>query len=130
MIPPHLALIGGLLLGATVFSAGYKVRDWQCDAAVAKAVKAAVAKERKNRAIGDAAATDYEEDREHARQANVTRETEYRTIYRDRLVRPDCAAPAAARSVLESAVERSNSRASGEPLTPVSSITISTRADD
>jgi hypothetical protein len=91
-------LAGALIIGA---ASGYKVRDWQCDAAFAKALE----KAEKLRVKRD--------------QANVVateRTNTIREIYKTAPAVPvDCAGSDALRRVLESGISDANAAASGEP---------------
>ena len=119
-LPPWVypAAAAGLLLAG--FGAGWKVQGWRCEAARSSALEQSI----QMKALGDKIfadfATTYEGDRANGIVEHHTATNEIRTIYADRPVSGDCAAPADARRVLESGISRANSRASGEPSAAVS----------
>jgi len=117
-IPPLWAITGAgaLLLG---FAGGWTVRDWKADSAALEALNDAQEREDKARRTAEAAATKYEGDRSNEQARTIERQSELRTIYRDRMVPVDCAVPDAARGLLDEARTRANARASGEPVGPV-----------
>jgi len=82
MIPNPIMLyaaVGALIFGAV---AGYKVRDWQCDAAYAKALEKAGKQRAKADIILDKKAAEYEETRATADVRSVERTNTIREIYR------------------------------------------------
>lgn len=115
LIPPWvLALIAAVAL-AGAFSTGWKVQGWRCAAAQTKALKQAQAAFEKQLAEMNRKATEYENDREQAREDSLEREQVIRTVYRDRVVPAGCEPDPAAVRVLGDAVDAANARASGEP---------------
>ena len=104
---------GSLALGTAV---GYKVRDWQCDAAVAKALeKAAKAQKEMQDAVGKSSAT-YEASRDTANAQQAIVEREVRTIYKTLPPPPvDCAAPNSAVGLLKGRVSSANASAASKP---------------
>lgn len=106
------ALGGALILGA---ASGYKVRDWQCDAAFAKALeKAEKLKVKKQEVVDDVSQT-YEAQRDQANVIATERTNTIREIYKTApAVAADCAAPDAVRGLLESGVRDANAAASGK----------------
>jgi hypothetical protein len=112
------ALGGALILGA---ASGYKVRDWQCDAAFAKALeKAEKLRVKKQEAIDDVSQT-YEFERDQANVVSTERTNTIREIYKTApAVAADCAAPDALRGLLESSVSDANAAASGKSGVEVS----------
>lgn len=120
MIPlPWLKIAIPTAIAIASFTAGWKVQGWRCEAARAGALeRAAEMKELGDRVVA-AVATDYEKDRANGQVEHYTATNEIRTIYADRPVPGDCAAPADARRVLEVGINRANSRASGEPSGPL-----------
>lgn len=104
---------GSLAFGAAV---GYKVRDWQCDAAVAKALeKAAKAQKEMQDAVGKSSAT-YEETRDTANAQQTIVEREVRTIYKSIPAPPvDCAAPDSVVGLLKGRVSSANASAASKP---------------
>lgn len=121
IVPPWVypAAAAGLLLAG--FGAGWKVQGWRCEAARSGALEQAI----QMKAVGDKIvadfATTYEGDRANGQAEHHTATTEIRTVFADRVVPGDCAAPADARRVLEVGINRANSRASGEPSAAVPS---------
>jgi len=112
------AIGGALILGA---ASGYKVRDWQCDAAYAKALeKAEKARVKKQGIVYDISQT-YETERDQADVVATERTNTIREIYKTApAVAVDCAAPDALRRVLEGSVRDANAASSGEPSVEVS----------
>ena len=112
------ALGGALILGA---ASGYKVRDWQCDAAFAKALeKAEKLRVKKQEAVDDVSQT-YEFERDQANVVSTERTNTIREIYKTApAVAADCAAPDALRGLLESSVSDANAAASGKSGVQVS----------
>ena len=112
------ALGGALILGA---ASGYKVRDWQCDAAFAKALeKAEKLRVKKQEAVDDVSQT-YEFERDQANVVSTERTNTIREIYKTvPAVAADCAAPDALRGLLESSVSDANAAASGKSGVEVS----------
>lgn len=112
------AAAAGLFLAG--LGVGWQVQGWRCEAARSGALEQAI----QMKAVGDKIvadfATTYEGDRANGRVEHHTATNEIRTIYADRPVSGDCAAPADARRVLEGGINRANSRASGEPSAAVS----------
>ena len=112
------AIGGALILGA---ASGYKVRDWQCDAAFAKALeKAEKLRVEKQGIVNDISQT-YEYERDQADVVATERTNTIREIYKTApAVAVDCAAPDALRRVLEGGVRDANAAATGKPSVEVS----------
>ena len=112
--PIMLYAVGGaLLLGAV---SGYKVRDWQCDAAYAKALEKAEKLRVKKQEVVDDVSQTYEIERDQADVVATERTNTIREIYKTVPAAPvDCAAPDALRGVLESSVRDANAAAAGKP---------------
>jgi hypothetical protein len=107
------AVGGALLLGAV---SGYKVRDWQCDAAYAKALEKAEKLRVKKQEVVDDVSQTYEVERDQADVVATERTNTIREIYKTVPAAPvDCAAPDALRGVLESSVRDANAAAAGKP---------------
>ena len=112
------ALGGALILGA---ASGYKVRDWQCDAAFAKALEKAEKLRVKKQEVVDDVSQTYEAQRDQANVIATERTNTIREIYKTApAVAADCAAPDALRGLLESSVSDANAAASGKPSVQVS----------
>lgn len=107
------AIAAALAIGGA-FSAGWQVRAWKCEAAQTKALKAQQIAFQKQLAQQQDESEQYEQERGAAREDSRERETEVRTIYKDRIVPGECAVPDDARRVLEQAVTDAN-RAAGQP---------------
>lgn len=105
-----------LAAAATVmFLSGWKVRDWQCDAAYSAALEKANKAREKKQSIVDGAATTYENERSKAHDVTVERTHTIREIYRNTPpVSVNCSAPDNARRVLEDSVSDANAAASGK----------------
>ena len=107
------ALGGALILGA---ASGYKVRDWQCDAAFAKALEKAEKLRVKKQEIVDDISQTYETQRDQANGVAAERTYTIREIYKTApAIAPDCAAPDAVRRLLESSVRDANAATTGKP---------------
>ena len=116
--PVMLYVLGGaLIVGA---ASGYKVRDWQCDAAYAKALKKAEKSRVKKQEVVDNVSQTYEYERDKADVVATERTNTIREIYKTApAVAVDCSAPDALRRLLESSVSDANAAASGEPSVKV-----------
>lgn len=116
IVPPWIYGAAGLVALAGGFAAGWKVRDWKCDADTAAIYQAGIDKAKKDQLAVGAAATVYEGERSDAQAAERDRAETIRTVWRDRSAVPgDCAAPDASVRVLAEAVDAANARARGEP---------------
>jgi hypothetical protein len=114
LIPPQFLAAGGIALALAGAAGGYKVRDWQCDAAVAKVVeKSAKAEQKANEAL-NAQALEYEKERARDATLNTAGTSKIREIYRTVQVPATCAADPAAALVLGATVHRANAAAAGE----------------
>jgi hypothetical protein len=106
-------LAGALLIGA---ASGYKVRDWQCDAAFAKALEKAEKLRVKKQEVVDNVSQTYESERDQANVVATERTNTIREIYKTTPAVPiDCSAPDALRRLLESSVRDANAAATGKP---------------
>ena len=115
------AAAGALLVGAV---AGYKVRDWQCDAAYAKALEKAEKQRAKVEKILDTKSTAYEEGRAAADVRSTERTNTVREIYRMvPAAASSCAPPDDAIRVLIESIGNPNTEAaagkSSEPVFPI-----------
>jgi hypothetical protein len=112
-------IMGGvLIIGA---ASGYKVRDWQCDAAYAKALEKAEKLRAKKQEVVDNVSQTYEVERDKADGLATERTYTIREIYKTTpAVSPDCTAPDAVRRLLESGIRDANAAASGKPSVEVS----------
>lgn len=115
MIPNPIMLYaaaGALIVGA---AAGYKVRDWQCDAAYAKAMEKAEKQRVKKQEVVDVISQTYEAQRDKANGMATERTYTIREIYKTAPAVPvDCAAPDAVRKLLESGIRDANAASAGE----------------
>lgn len=120
MILPQqvMAAIGGGLLIAGA-AGGYKVRDWQCEATLAKTLEASIKQEREFGAALDLLVNQYEENRADDAALNTTDTGKIREIYRTRTVAASCAADDGTAGVLAGMVARANASSSGEPRSEV-----------
>ena len=115
------AAAGALVVGAV---AGYKVRDWQCDAAYAKALEKAAKQRAKADIILDTKSAAYEEKRAEADVRSVERINTIREIYRTvPAAAASCAPPDDAVRVLVEVIGNPDTEAaagkSGEPVFPI-----------
>ena len=112
------ALGGALIIGV---ASGYKVRDWQCDAAFAKALEKAEKLRVKKQEIVDDVSQTYETERDQANVVATERTNTIREIYKTAPAVPvDCAGSDALRRVLEGSVRDANAAATGKPSVEVS----------
>jgi hypothetical protein len=116
---PSPYIMGGLLIVG--FLGGYKVRDWQCDAAYAAALEKAGKQRDKTDTILDAKAAAYEEKRAEADVRSVERINTVREIYRTvPAAAASCAPPDDAVRVLLEVIGNPNAEATaGQPSEPV-----------
>jgi hypothetical protein len=122
------ALGGALIIGA---ASGYKVRDWQCDAAFAKALEKAEKLRVKKQEVVDNVSQTYEVERDQANVVATERTNTIREIYKTAPAVPvDCAGSDALRRVLEGGVRDANAASSGEPSGEVSNASGSTSRTD
>jgi len=122
------ALGGALIIGV---ASGYKVRDWQCDAAYAKALEKAEKLRVKKQEVVDNVSQTYEAERDQANVVATERTNTIREIYKTTPAVPvDCAAPDALRRLLESSVRDANAAATGKPNIEVSNTSEPTTGDD
>jgi hypothetical protein len=107
------AAAGALIIGA---ASGYKVRDWQCDAAFAKALEKAEKLRVKKQEVVDDVSQTYESERDQANVVATERTNTIREIYKTAPAIPvDCAGSDALRRVLESGVRDANAATTGKP---------------
>ena len=112
------ATAGALVIGA---AAGYKVRDWQCDAAYAKALEKAQKQAAKKQEVVYDISETYEVERDKADVVATERINTIREIYKTAPAVPvDCSAPDAVRRLLESSVRDANAATTGKPSVEVS----------
>lgn len=89
---PSPYVLGGLLLIG--FIGGYKVKDWQCDAAYSKVLEKAAEQREQMQDVIDAKAREYEEIRDVAAQRSIERTDTIREIYKTIPAPPaDCPTP-------------------------------------
>ena len=106
-------LAGALIIGA---ASGYKVRDWQCDAAFAKALEKAEKLRVKKQEVVDDVSKTYESERDQANVVATERTNTIREIYKTAPAVPvDCAGSDALRRVLEGGVRDANAATTGKP---------------
>ena len=106
-------LAGALIIGA---ASGYKVRDWQCDAAFAKALEKAEKLRVKKQEVVDDVSKTYESERDQANVVATERTNTIREIYKTAPAVPvDCAGSDALRGVLEGSIRDANAAATGKP---------------
>lgn len=113
-INPFIGYLAGgcLLIGV---AAGWKVKDWQCDAAYAKALEQAQKQRQEMQGKIDEISASYEAERDQAdlMVAGTTREV--REIYKTLPAVPaDCAVDVRVLGLLEGSVSDANARATGK----------------
>lgn len=112
--PLVLYAAGGALLIGSV--AGYKIRDWQCDAALASALERAAGQRQEMQDEVDTQATAYEAVRAETYGMGTRVEREVRTIYHEVPAPPvDCEPDGRVVELLQGRVDHANASASGEP---------------
>jgi hypothetical protein len=103
---------GTLVIGA---AAGYKVRDWQCDAAYSKALEKAEKQRAEMQKAVDDVSFVYEEERDKANVVATERTNTIREIYKTAPAVPaDCTPPDGVSRLLESGIRDANAAASGK----------------
>lgn len=122
------ATAGALVIGV---AAGYKVRDWQCDAAYAKALEKAQKQAAKKQEVVYDVSQTYEVERDKADVVATERINTIREIYKTAPAVPvDCSAPESVRRLLEGSVRDANAASSGKPSVEVSDTPEPTPVDD
>ena len=112
---PFVPYIAGAAILASL-ATGYKIRDWQCDAALANALEEAAERQREMQNELEQKARAYETLRDYADGLGASRGTSIREIYREvPAPAPSCAAPDNVVGVLQGGVDSANAAASGEP---------------
>lgn len=117
---PKLYIMGGLLIVG--FLGGYKVRDWQCDAAYSKALEKAAKQKAQMQGVIDAKAQEYEKARDIADGRSIERTDTIREIYKTiPAPAPDCPVPPdrAVGLLIESIRDTDNPGTTREPRAPV-----------
>jgi predicted RNA methylase len=122
------ATAGALVIGA---AAGYKVRDWQCDAAYAEALEKAQKQGAKKQEVVYDVSQTYEVERDQADVVATERINTIREIYKTAPAVPvDCSAPEPVRRLLESSVRDANAASTGKPSVEVSDVDGPAASDD
>ena len=104
---------GALIIGV---AAGWKVRDWQCDAAYAAALEKAEKQRKVMQGKVDEISSLYETKRDQADMVVAGTTREIREIYKTLPAVPiDCAADIRVVGLLESSVRDANAAATGKP---------------
>lgn len=104
---------GTLVVGAV---AGYKVRDWQCDAAYSKALEKAEKQRAEMQKAVDDVSLVYQVERDKADIVATERTNTIREIYKTAPAIPaDCTPPDGVSGLLESGIRDANAAASGKP---------------
>ena len=112
---PFLPYIAGAALLASAVT-GYKIRDWQCDAALAKALEQAAERQQEMQNELEQQARAYENLRDYADGLGASRGTSIREIYREVPAPADsCAAPDNVVGLLQDGINLANAATSGEP---------------
>lgn len=115
MLPSPLVFYaagGALLVGA---AAGYKVRDWRCDAAAANALEQAAEQRQEMQDEVDTQAVSYEEARTETYGVGASIEREIRTIYREVPAPPaTCEPDSRIVGLLQGRLDHANASAAGE----------------
>lgn len=116
MLPSPLYLYAGAAALAIAAFSGYKVRDWQCDAALANALERAERQRQEMQDEVDEAARAYEALRSEAHALGSRSTREIHTIYQELPSSdPDCQPPDRVVGLLQNSVRAANANASGKP---------------
>jgi hypothetical protein len=112
--PMLLYAVGGALVIGV--ASGYKVRDWQCDAAYAKALEKAQKQRQQMQGKIDEVSTLYQVERDKADVVVAGERETIREIYKTLPATPvDCAPDSRVVGLLEGSVNRANAAAASEP---------------
>jgi hypothetical protein len=104
---------GALAIGLT---AGWKVKDWQCDAAYSAVLEKAAKQRQQMQGKIDEVSTLYQSERDKADVVVAGEKQTIREIYKTLPAVPaDCAADVRIVGLLESGVNRANAAAASEP---------------
>lgn len=104
---------GALAIGLT---AGWKIKDWQCDAAYSKALEKAVKQRQQMQGKIDAVSTLYQAERDKADVVVAGERETIREIYKTLpAVSADCTPDLRIVRLLEGGVSRANAAAASEP---------------
>jgi hypothetical protein len=103
---------GALVIG---LASGYKVRDWQCDAAYSKALEKADKQRQQMQGKIDEVSSIYQAERDQADVVVAGERQTIREIYKTLPAVPaDCAPDTRVIGLLEGGINRANAAASGE----------------
>lgn len=131
MIPNPLIVYvaaGTLIIGA---AAGYKIRDWQCDAAYSKALEKAEKQRAEMQKAVDDVSVVYEDERNQANVVATERTNTIREIYKTAPAIPaDCTPPDGVSGLLQGSIRDANAAATGKPGVELSTAAKSTGSAD
>jgi hypothetical protein len=131
MIPNPLMVYvaaGTLVIGV---AAGYKVRDWQCDAAYSKALEKAEKQRAEMQKAVDDVSQIYEIERDQANVVATERTNTIREIYKTAPAVPaDCTPPDGISGLLEGSVRDANAAATGKPSVELPAASSATGSSD
>ena len=114
ILRPFMPYIAGAAILASL-ATGYKIRDWQCDAALANALEEAAERQQEMQNELEQKARAYEALRDYADGLGASRGTSIREIYHEvPAPAPSCAAPDSIVGVLQSGVDNANAATTGE----------------
>lgn len=114
--------LGSLAIG---LATGWVVRDWKADSDYVGVMEKAEKQRQKLQDKYDGLALGYEADRSTSDSNSIIRQSELRTIYRDVPTNVSCAAPDAARSLLEDSISEANARITGKSVGSLSESAVS-----
>ncbi len=119
---------GTLVIGA---AAGYKVRDWQCDAAYSKALEKAEKQRAEMQKAVDDVSLVYEVERDKADIVATERTNTIREIYKTAPAIPaDCTPPDGISGLLEGSIRDANAAVTGKPSVELSTASSTTGSAD
>lgn len=102
-----------LILGSAY--CGWTIRDWQCDAAMAKALKQSARQHQEAQNVVDGQAATYEQARVETYGVGASAEREVRTIYREvPAASPDCQPDLRAIGLLQGSLDHANASATSK----------------
>lgn len=112
-------ITAAIALGASVaaFGAGWQIRSWRCDSALLAQQESDQKAFNEQLTHQNDQSAQYEQERTNGNERKEAAATEIRTIYKDRVISPDCAL--ASRGLLQGEIDAANARIAGQSRGPV-----------